>query len=845
MGRWWRPSPRNVVLLLIAGMLGSSGLVWTDRLIQIDQAPLTPALHWWLLTPLFAVTEVVVLHLQVRREAQTVSLNEIPMVIALFLAAPTETLVAAVLGSALIYVFHRRQSAIKALFNVALRTFGVTLTLVMFQELGRLGTAADIAPGPASWVAAVVAVAVAGVADGVLVLVVIGLHDGSFHHRDVAREVLTYMPISALTGCVGVVAAATLHADPRTGVPLIVVGCALFAGYRAHAALSQRHVNLAGLFAFGRSVTTADELEDILGSVLDGARQLLRAEAAEVVLRGSRPGETTRRWVLSAGASAAVRENLPDAGHPATWPTVLAGEGPLLLARGARNGTGGLAQLGYREAIVVPLLDDSGVLGTLLVAERMGEVRTFDAADVEVLETVANQASLALQNGRLVDRLRHDALHDVLTGLPNRVRFRDAVHEALATLDRGGVDGFAALLIDLDGFKEVNDSLGHQSGDTLLITVADRLTRSAGPDATVARLGGDEFAILLPTAATAEAASETAERMLDAIGEPVIIDGVPVQVRASIGISLAPSHTRDVTDLLRHADHAMYAAKANHGGIRIHDQDEAEPSGQSRLAILAELRQAISRGDIIVHVQPQAHAGTRRVYGVEALIRWNHPERGVLLPSEFLPLATRHNLIHDLTEIVLDQAVAAAAAWRDAGLELSVAVNLTADSLTDARILANVESALRRHGLPASQLTLEITEDVVISDPARAIAQLTALRDTGVRLAVDDFGTGYSSLSYLGRLPVNEVKIDRSFITSLSANADDQKIVRSIIDLAHNLSLEVIAEGVEDQPTWDRLADLHCHSVQGHHLAAAMPIADLQPWLSAVAGRAADPAVSV
>ena len=834
-----------MVLLIVAGLLCGSGLGWYERLIEVGQAPLAPSLHWWLLLPFFALTEVVVVHLQVRREAQTVSLNEIPMVMALFLCAPVEALVASVLGSALIYVFHRRQSAIKALFNIALRIFGVTLTLVIFQELALLGTGQNISSGPAGWLAAVIAVAVTGAVDGVLVLAVIALHDGNFDVRDVWNEVVTYLPISALTACVGVIAAATLHADPRTGVPLIVVCCALFAGYRAHAALSAQHVNLAGLFAFGRSVTTADKVEDILGSVLHGARQLLRAEAAEVVLRGSRPGEPDRRWVLSAGASTAVRETLTDPGHPALWSTVLAGEGPLLLARGARDDDGQMARIGYREAIVVPLFDDSGVLGTLVVAERMGEVRTFDTADVEVLEAVANQTSLALQNGQLVDRLRHDALHDVLTGLPNRVRYRDAVDEALAALDRGGVDGFAAMLIDLDGFKEVNDSLGHQSGDTLLIHVADQLTRSAGPDATVARLGGDEFAVLLPTAASVETASETAARMLDAIGESVIIDGVPVQVHASIGISLAPSHAREATVLLRHADHAMYAAKANHGGIRIHDQEDAEPAGQSRLAILAELRQAISRRDITVHVQPQAHAGTGQVYGVEALIRWNHPQRGILLPSEFLPLATRHNLIHDLTEIVLDQAVAAAAAWREAGLDLSIAVNLSADSLTDSRILTSVKSALNRHGLPASRLTLEITEDVVISDPARAIAQLSALRDTGVRLSVDDFGTGYSSLSYLGRLPVNEVKIDRSFVTSLAGNVEDRKIVRSIIDLAHNLCLDVTAEGVEDQWTWDQLAELQCHSIQGHHLAAAMPIADLGSWLRSVADRVGPKPVEV
>jgi diguanylate cyclase (GGDEF)-like protein len=571
-----------------------------------------------------------------------------------------------------------------------------------------------------------------------------------------------------------------------------------------------------------------ERLEDILGSVLHGVRDLLLAESVEVVLTGSAAGTGHRRWVLAGGSSDVAGEDLPD-GHPAIWPTVLAGSEVLLLPRGTR-GADRAARLGYREAIVVPLLDEAGVLGTLMVAQRSGEARTFDPDDVQVLQTVANQAGLALRNGRLMDRLRREALHDSLTGLPNRVRLRDAVQDRLAELDGGG-EGFAVLLLDLDGFKEVNDSLGHHNGDTLLIHVAGQLTRAAGEEALVARLGGDEFAILLPAAATAEAASAAAGRMIAALGEPLVLDGVPVQVRASIGITLAPAHACDVSGLLRHADHAMYAAKSQQGGIRVHAPDAAEPAGQSRLALLAELRRAVLERQITVHVQPQARAATAEVYGVEALIRWNHPEFGVLPPSEFLPLARRHGMIHELTDVVLDQAIAAAAAWRVAGLELSVAVNLTADSLADTQILDSVETALRRHRLPPSQLVLEITEDSVIRDPARAIARLDALRATGVRLAVDDFGTGYSSLSYLRRLPVDEVKIDRSFVTGLGDGTGEATIVRSIIDLARNLGLDVVAEGVEDQAGWDHLARLGCDGVQGHHLARPMPAAELPPWL--------------
>ena len=361
--------------------------------------------------------------------------------------------------------------------------------------------------------------------------------------------------------------------------------------------------------------------------------------------------------------------------------------------------------------------------------------------------------------------------------------------------------------------------------------VAGCLTRAAGQEATVARLGGDEFAVLLPIAATGDAASAVAERIVETLGETVVIEGVQVRVRASIGISLAPTHARDVVALLRHADHAMYQAKVHHRGIRIHDPSHAHPPGQSGLAVLAELREAVLKGAVTVHVQPQARTDTAHVYGAEALIRWNHPQLGVLPPSEFLPLAKRHGLIDDLTRLVLDHAVAAAAAWRADGLDLSVAVNLTPDSLVDGTILTTVETVLRRHGLPPSRLTLEITEDSVISDPARTIAWLAALRATGVRLSVDDFGTGYSSLSYLKRLPVHEVKVDKSFVTKMCHDPDDATIVRSIVDLAGNLSLDVVAEGVEDQTTWDRLRSLGCTAAQGYHLSRPMPLEEFAPWL--------------
>jgi diguanylate cyclase (GGDEF)-like protein len=830
----------------MVALLVISALLWPLILAGSDGSVLTPRLSWWMLAPLFAVAEVVVVHVQVRREAQAISFSEVPLVVALFLATPTDMLTATVMAAAPVYLLLKRQPVIKAVFNITLRVFGVVATLFVLQVL----SGPDAEFGVREWIAAVLGVAVAGAVDGVLVLAVVALHEGEVSGHDLRGELLGYPPLSAIVGCVGLVAVAALHADPRIAVPLLVVGGALVAGYRAHARLKDRHVSLAGLYDFGRSVNQAHQIETVLDSVLSGARELLRAETAEVVLLGG-ADHPDRRWTLPQGSGQIIEQPPHPGGHPGHWASVVSGGPPLLLTRG--HSVAQLAGLGHQEAIVVPLRDESGVLGTLMVADRMGHVRAFLASDIPVLETAANQAALALRNGTLLNQLRHESMHDVLTGLANRARFRAQLDQAFTDLEAGSLSGFAVLLLDLNGFKEINDSLGHHAGDTVLVHVAERLQAAASLETTVARLGGDEFAVLLPCTATPQDAHTAADAIYRSIVKSVIIDGIEVTVDASIGIALAPDHGEAAFPLMRCADEAMYAAKATDGGIRIYDDTaraaaarhqpahndpgappmaESDATGTARIALLAELRKAITRQQITIHVQPQARTITRQVYGVEALIRWNHPRLGTLAPSEFLDLAERHGLTRELTNIVLDEAVAAAARWRAAGLDLAVSVNLSPPSLLDPRLLPTVEATLRRHRLPPSRLTLEITEGSVMSDPDRAIAVLDALRSSGVKISVDDFGTGYSSLSYLRRLPVHEVKIDRSFVTNVAHDPSDLLIVRSINDLASNLSLDVVAEGVEDQGAWDQLAELGCAAIQGYYLARPMPTDELIPWLN-------------
>jgi diguanylate cyclase (GGDEF)-like protein len=469
------------------------------------------------------------------------------------------------------------------------------------------------------------------------------------------------------------------------------------------------------------------------------------------------------------------------------------------------------------------------VVGALVVTDRLGDVRGFDQDDVLLLETVANHASVALQNGELIDKLRHDALHDSLTGLPNRAFLQRRLTAVLEEVADGGSTGAAVMILDLDSFKEVNDTLGHQQGDLVLVEVAERMRTAVGSRGLVARLGGDEFAVLL-AGTDEEQAVAVGRRVLRSLEEPIAIDGLEVEVGGSLGLALAPSHATDPAGLLKRADTAMYNAKSTTRGILVYQAD-LDSTNPRRLTLVAELRTALNHDQIDVHVQPQALLATGAIESVEALARWSHPELGRISPDEFIPIAERSGLIGLLTTRVLDASLAAVADWRARDHDMSVAVNLSTRSLHDADLVDEVARLLARHAVPASRLTLEVTESSVMADPARATALLHQLRDLGVRLSVDDFGTGFSSLSYLKRLPVQEVKIDKSFITGLRTDSDDVAIVRAIVDLGRHLGLDVVAEGVEDQATWDLLASMGCTLVQGWHLGRPMPVNDLVDWM--------------
>ncbi len=432
-------------------------------------------------------------------------------------------------------------------------------------------------------------------------------------------------------------------------------------------------------------------------------------------------------------------------------------------------------------------------------------------------------------------RLRTISLSDELTGLPNRRLLTDRLEQALVLADRRGTT-CAVLLIDLDRFKEVNDTLGHHHGDVLLCEVATRLAQVVRTSDTVARLGGDEFAVLLPEVDGATGAGILARRCLAVLHEPFLIEGVTLSIAASIGLALAPQHGADGASVMHAADVAMYEAKECKSGIVSYDPD-LDVHTPSRLALLGDLRRALQSDELVLHYQPKVDLDTGAVHSAEALVRWQHPERGLLPPSEFIAVAEGTGLILPLTLRTLELAIGQARLWYDAGTPVQVAVNLSPRCLLEVDLPAIVQELLQRHGLPPRQLRLEITESTVMSDPARALAILTALQESGVALSLDDFGTGYSSMSYLKRLPVDELKIDRSFVTSMLRADSDSVLVRSSIDLGHNLGLSVVAEGVEDGQTMAELHALGCDVVQGFHLARPMPPGALTEWLSERAGQ--------
>jgi diguanylate cyclase (GGDEF)-like protein len=448
---------------------------------------------------------------------------------------------------------------------------------------------------------------------------------------------------------------------------------------------------------------------------------------------------------------------------------------------------------------------------------------------------VASASRRLSQQAKENDRL---ARYDQLTGLPNRTLFRERLAHALGEREPAA-RAVAVLLLDIDAFKQINDTLGHRTGDEVLREVARRLQAQLGTTALLARLGNDEYAILQPLAAGVADALDIASAAQAAMEAPIALDGVALNVEVSIGIAAAPAHAHDTDTLLQRADMALDRARARRGRVEVYSP-EHDQSGAARLALLGEVRPALERGEFVLFYQPQLDLASGRIRSVEALLRWRHPERGMVAPLEFISLIEQTALVGPVTLHVLELALAQLAAWRAEGLEIGISVNLSARNLHESELAQQIESLLRHHAVPAAALTVEVTESAAMADPETAVGLLEALRALGVGISIDDFGNGHASIAYLARLPASELKIDRSFVSRMCESPREDAIVRTTIDLARHLELRVVAEGIETAAVCERLTAMGCDTGQGYLIARPAPAEEITPWLRDHVLRAAE-----
>jgi diguanylate cyclase (GGDEF)-like protein len=507
------------------------------------------------------------------------------------------------------------------------------------------------------------------------------------------------------------------------------------------------------------------------------------------------------------------------------------GDGEGLAARTFAGDSSGLSADAEQDdtrltMYVAPLEGPRGRIGVLRIGFN-GSV-TLTKREQQVLKTFAHAVSTTLQNARLYAEMREhaqakafEAEHDSLTGLGNRALLHD---RASMVLEAAALDGtqVALLIIDLDHFKEINDTLGHAAGDLYLQQVGQRITSALPHADAICRLGGDEYAVLLGGLYAADAADTVAAGLLEVLAEPVTFDGLRLSIEGSVGVACYPEDASSFDELLQRADVALYQAKDSRGSFS-HYRAERDVSSLQRLALAAELRSALVRDELVVHFQPQYDLQSGAICGAEALVRWQHPQRGLLQPGDFVAAVEHSGLIRDFTLAVLDKSVSECAAWARHGVHLNVAVNLSARNLLDRQLPLDVADVLTKHGLPGERLILEITETTMMSELDVVESVLGQLRGIGVQLSVDDFGTGYSSLAFLQRVQVNEVMIDRSFVVGVAGSDNDRALVRATVQLAHSLGARAVGEGVETREQLDALRLLGCDFAQGYHLARPMP----------------------
>jgi diguanylate cyclase (GGDEF)-like protein len=788
----------------------------------------TPHIDWWVLAPAFVVAERCVVHLHFRRSAHSFSLGDIPLVFGLIFAGANDLMAAALMGTGITLLLDRRLPPIKLVFNLAQFALATCLGLLVVHAI--VGSPEQV--GPHLWAATFAATLAGGLLTVLLIGLAITLSEGALQIRTVGHMLGMDLVVSTTNTSLALAGAIVISTDARA-IPLLAVPAAtLFLAYRAYLNERQRHERLEFLYEATRTLARSPEIVHALEGLLARSLEAFRAEVAEIVLFSS-DGSPPLRTTLGPGDHREMMEPIDNRIADELRATVNGDRPSVRLERPFRSEIlrryldGRLVT----DAMLAMLPGENRVIGTIMLANRFGVVRSFNEDDLKLFETLANNASVALQYDRLEqavhqlrelqEQLHHQAFHDPLTDLANRSLFINRVKEALAPESAQ----VAVLFIDLDDFKTFNDSFGHAAGDELLLAVADRLRDSVRPADTIARLGGDEFAVLVhETDRPDEDGVLVSERIMRAFQEPVDAASETISVHLSIGIATTRD-SRHADELIRNADLAMYRAKETGKG-RFESFDLAmRDAVLKRHGLKEELQRAVERGEVVVEYQPIADLVTGEVVAAEALVRWNHPGRGRLLPIEFVPLAEETGLIVALGQHVLEQACMKVRAWQlsEPGRTPSVHVNLSAIELRDPELSATVGAVLASAGIDPTYLVLEITESQITDEDA-SLTALHELRSMGVRLALDDFGTGYSSLSYLRALPLDIIKIAKPFVEDMARGRQESSFVRMIIDLAHALDLHVVAEGIESEDELRALRELGCELGQGFYLARPLDL---------------------
>jgi diguanylate cyclase (GGDEF)-like protein len=777
--------------------------------------PVRLAIPWPAIAAAFALAELKVVQVHFRRETHSFSLSEFPSVIGFFFLSPTDYLTAVLVGSAVAFIVGARLRLIKFGFNLANFMLVAVVELIVLYAIANMSGA----PHVRDWIAAFSATLAAAVLSAITIATVITISGGAPQFEKLPEMIQFGTMVAFANTSLALLAVSILWSDPTLlwllALPLVIV----FLAYQAYVSEREKHERLELLYQSSRILQHSPELDSTLVALLGHARTMFRAEIAEIVLY-PRAGDvgalrTTSRHEGEPDVMIPIEDIRSDPVHD----MVVAATAPFFLTTPDGRARG-------QTDMISPLRGESALIGSLRISNRLTEGTTFMDDDLRLLETLANQAAVALENGhleqslaelsRLKEELRFQAYHDPLTGLANRTLFVERVEAQLAQPSPGGMP--VLLFLDLDDFKIVNDTMGHAAGDRLLVDVADRIRDVLRPTDVAARLGGDEFAVLLDEGPELQKAVIVADRIIESLRAPFLIQGQDIAVSASIGVAAARMGTEAADELLRNADVAMYKAKGS-GKNRV---SVFEPTMHAaivaRHALSADLSRSLGRGELLVFFQPIVAIRGPVVTGFEALVRWRHPTRGLVNPAEFIPLAEETGVITTLGRYVLAEACRQAARWAphaDRDRPLTVAVNLSAQQLQETDFVDALVAVLEETGIQPEQLVLEMTETVMFHDTSTTLARLEAIRNLGVRIAIDDFGTGYSSLGYLRRFRVDILKIAREFVAPAD-HSDEWAFASAIVALGRTLGLTIVAEGVESVGQLERLRALGCELGQGY-----------------------------